>query len=71
LSDIAQCGRAQQRVGNGVQEHVSVAEPDQFPVVGNIYPAQAERSARPQAMRIVSDSNSHSSRGKSSCKSKL
>jgi len=38
--------------------------------VGNIHPAQAKRSARLQAMCIVSDSNSHSGRVKFSCKKK-
>ena len=46
-----------------MQQHVGVAVADRLPVVGNVDPAQPQRPARPQPMRIVSDSNSHSVRG--------
>ena len=58
LADVSQTSAAQHRVGNRVQQHIGVAVPDGVMVVRQRQTAQYQRSARRQAMRVVSDSNS-------------
>lgn len=46
-----------------MQQCIGIAMADGFPIVGNIDPAQSQRSTGPKPVRVVSDSNPHSVRG--------
>lgn len=53
LADVAQGRGTEHGVGEGVQKRVGIAVADRLPIVWNSQPAQAERPARTQPMRIV------------------
>lgn len=57
LADIAQRRRAQDRIGDSMQEDVRIAVADRMPIVRNIDPAQPQRAPRIEPVCIVSDSN--------------
>ncbi len=58
LADVTQGGGTEDRVRDGVQQHISVAVPNQVVVVWHADPANHQRPAKGQSMRIVTKSNS-------------
>ena len=52
-ADIAQRGRAQQRIGNGVQQYVGVAVAQQPFFMRDIHSAQDKTAAFHQPVRVV------------------
>jgi hypothetical protein len=63
LANVAQRGGSQQGVGDGVQQDIGIAMADQVLVVGDVDPAEPERSARRKPMSVVPDSNPWTLRG--------
>ncbi|MCY1447631.1 hypothetical protein D9M71_642610 [compost metagenome] len=59
LADIAQRGRAQQRIAQRVQQHVAVGMGDQPELVGNAHAAQGDEIALAEAVYVVTVANSH------------
>jgi len=57
LSDVAEGCGTQQGVGYRVEQRIRITVPRQFPIVGDINPAQPERTARPELVDIMSNSN--------------
>ena len=64
LPDVAQGGGPQQGVGHGVQERVGVAVADRLAVVRDVDAAQPQRPAGPETVRVVSESDADSDRGR-------
>ncbi len=65
-ANIGQRRRAQQRIGNGVQQHVGVAMTDKLPVVRHVDATQAQWAARDRTVRIFAESNTQVARGATS-----
>ena len=63
LADVGQRGRAEQRVGHGMQQHVGIAVADQLQVTGHVDAAQPQRPARLAAMRVFADPDPQIARG--------
>ena len=59
LADVAQRRRAEQRIGQGVQQHVAVGVGDQPMFVGNAHAAEGDEVALAEAMHVVAMANSH------------
>jgi hypothetical protein len=53
-----------------MEQHIRVAMPDHLPIVGHVDPAQPQRSAGLQAMRIRADTDPKAVRNVVSSKSK-
>jgi hypothetical protein len=54
LADIPQGKRAQQRIADGMDQHVGIAVPHRAPVMRNEHPAQPEGTAFGQLMKVYS-----------------
>lgn len=63
LADVPQGGGAEDGVGDGVQQHIGVAVPDQVVVVRHSDPTHQQRTPRGQAMRVVTNPNPQARRG--------
>ena len=61
LADIAEGGRAEQRVGHGVQQHVGVRMAEQAFLIRDVHPAQDQAAALHQAVDVISMSKTHRS----------
>lgn len=57
LTDIPQPGSAQQRVHDGVGEHISIGMPQESPVERDFRPAQNELPPRCQAVYVIAVPN--------------
>ncbi len=59
VANIAEAGRAEQGVGDGVQHHIGVAMPGEAARVRNADAAKQQRPAFFQAMSVVTNSDAH------------
>ena len=59
VADVAEAGRPQQRVGDGVQHHVGVAVADQAAAVLDADAAQHQRPAFRETVRVVTGADAH------------
>ena len=57
-ADITQPGGAQQRVGDGVQQHIGIRMPQQPGAVGDLHAAQHQPPSRHQRVDVPALSNS-------------
>lgn len=53
LTNVAKRSGAKQGIGDCVEQNICVAMPNQVPVEGNLQPAESQRSAVGQSMRVV------------------
>lgn len=61
LADIAQTGRAQQGIRQGMEQDIGVTMSNRLPAVRHVNPAHAERASGFESMRIVSQADSQPS----------
>src|ERR687898_2044345 len=64
LADVAQRGRTEDRVGDGVEQDIGVGMPVQPPIVRDLDPAEDQTPSRREAMSVVADAGPHWSRGR-------
>jgi hypothetical protein len=57
-TDIAQCGSAQQCIGDRMQQYIRIRVPQQSMRMLNVYPPQHQRAALYQSMYIPAFANS-------------
>ena len=57
LSDISQLCRTQQRVHQGMQQHIRIGMSQKSPVIGNSHPAKNQRSSLHQPVNVISVSD--------------
>jgi hypothetical protein len=63
LADIAQRGRAEERVDHGMKQGIAVAMPDRLPIVRNIDAAEPQRPSWLKPMQIVPNPDPYVVRG--------
>jgi hypothetical protein len=59
FANIAQGGRAEQSVSDGVQQYVGIAMADEVAIVRNLDSTQPQGPPLAKSMRIVSDAHAH------------
>ena len=57
LADVAERRRAEDRVGDGVQQHIGVGMPFQPPIVRDLDAAEDQAASRREAMSVVADAD--------------
>jgi hypothetical protein len=59
LADVAQPRGTQQRIADGVQQHVGIAVAEQALLVGNLHPADDELAACNELVDVESLADAH------------
>ena len=63
LADITERGRAEDRVGDGVEQHIGDRMPRQPPIVRNLDATEDQAASGRKAMRVVADADPRGERG--------
>ena len=59
FADIAQRGRTEQGIAQGMQQHITIGMGQQAEFMGNLHAAQGDKGALTEAVHIVAVANTH------------